>query len=60
MKGKHYDTTTLSYPLSHTKTLSYINTIKYLLPTLLTNYYLKTNLPYYQLINIFKNDISTQ
>jgi len=31
MKGKHYNTTTLSHPLSHTKTLLYINAIKYLL-----------------------------
>jgi hypothetical protein len=31
MKGKHYNTTTLSHPLSHTKKLSYIHTIKYLL-----------------------------
>jgi hypothetical protein len=39
MKGKRYNITTLSHPLSHTKTLSYIHTIKYL-PLNLTTYYL--------------------
>jgi hypothetical protein len=44
MKGKHDNSTTLSHPLSHTKSLSYINTIKYLIVSL-TIYYLPYLLP---------------
>jgi hypothetical protein len=44
MKGKHYNTTTLSHPLSHTKTLSYIHTIEYLLFSLAI-YFLSYLLP---------------
>jgi len=45
MKGKHYNAITLSHPLSHTKTLSYIHTIKHLLfdyslPTTYPTYYI--------------------
>jgi hypothetical protein len=44
MKGKRYNNTTLSHPLSDTKTLSYIHTIKYLLFSLII-YYLSYLLP---------------
>jgi len=46
MKGKHCNITTLSHPLSYTKTLSYPHNkvftifINYLLAILLTSYYL--------------------
>jgi len=48
MKGEHYNTTTLSHALSHTKTLSYFNTIKYLL----------FSLPIYYLLPILFTDIT--
>jgi hypothetical protein len=44
MEGKYYNITTLPHPLSHTKTLSYIHTIKYLIFSLII-YYLSYLLP---------------
>jgi hypothetical protein len=57
MKGKHYYTTTLSHPLSHTQTLSYVHTIKYpllnyLLHITLVTYLLSTTQPTLLIINI--------
>ncbi len=53
MKWKHYDTTTLSHPLSGSKTLSYIHTIK--LFTIFPNYFylsylLPTTYPTYHIL----------